>query len=102
MRYQPCIGILFSIMLLSGSTLPDDKAFISMAGNILKEKKDITTAAGRYQNPTIARTPSGLLHVFWFNKPEDKDEPSRIFLKTSTDNGLTWENRGTQTMDKQN
>ena len=75
---------------------------IDRAGNILKEKQDLTLKAGRYENPTIARTPSGILHIFWFNKPADKNERARIFLKTSQDNGLTWENRGPQTTDVQN
>jgi hypothetical protein len=75
---------------------------IDSAGNILKEKKDLTTAAGRYENPAIAMTPSGILHIFWFNKSGDKDKPSRIFFKTSIDNGLTWENRGPQTREIHN
>jgi hypothetical protein len=74
---------------------------INPAGNPLREKKDLTSAVGRYHNPTIIRTPSGLLHIFWFNKPADKKEYSRIFLKTSKDNGLTWENRGPQTNELQ-
>lgn len=61
------------------------------SGNILKERKNLTSIAGRYHNPIIARTPSGLLHIFWFNEPKDKEEWSKIFLKTSKDNGLTWE-----------
>jgi hypothetical protein len=72
---------------------------IDPAGNIIKEKKDLTAAAERYENPTIARTGSGMLHLFWFNKSKDKDKPSRIFLKTSGDNGLTWEYRRPQTED---
>ncbi len=72
---------------------------INAAGNILKEKKNMTSAVGRYHNPVITRTPSGLLYLFWFNEPKDKEEWSRIFLKTSKDNGLTWENWGPQTED---
>lgn len=75
---------------------------IDPAGNILKEKTDLTSNTGLYHNPTITRTPSGILHIFWFNEPEDKKEWSRIFLKTSRDNGLTWENRGPQIKDIQN
>jgi hypothetical protein len=67
---------------------------IDPAGNILQEKKNLTPKSGRYHNPTITRTPSGLLYVFWFDEPKDKDEWSRIFLKTSKDNGLTWEDWG--------
>ena len=67
---------------------------IDPAGNILQEKKNLTPKSGRYHNPIITRTPSGLLYVFWFDEPKDKDEWSRIFLKTSKDNGLTWEDWG--------
>jgi Neuraminidase (sialidase) len=70
---------------------------IDPAGNSLKEKKDLTLHAGYYNNPLIVRTSSGLLHIFWFTKPKDKKVLSRIFLKTSKDNGSTWENRGSQT-----
>ncbi len=79
---------------------------INPAGNILIEKKDLTSAAGRYNNPIITRTPSGLLHIFWFNefkdKEKDKEKLSKIFFKTSKDNGLTWKNRGPQTEDIRN
>lgn len=75
---------------------------IDSSGNCFKEKKDLTTAAGRYQNPVITRTPSGLLHVFWFDKPDDKNVPARIFLTTSKDNGLIWQARGSQPEDLQN
>jgi len=34
------------------------------------------------------------MHIFWFDEPKDIDKWSRIFLKTSKDNGLTWENWG--------
>jgi hypothetical protein len=64
---------------------------IDPAGNILKDKQDLTTHVGRYHNPIITRTPSGLLHIFWFDEPKDNDTWSKIFLKTSKDNGLTWE-----------
>lgn len=67
---------------------------IDPAGNTLKEKQDLTTHVGRYHNPIITSTPSGLLHIFWFDEPKDIDKWSRIFLKTSKDNGLTWENWG--------
>ena len=56
---------------------------IDPAGNILKEKTDLTSIPGLYQNPTITRTPSGILHIFWFNEPDDKKQGSRIFSKTS-------------------
>jgi hypothetical protein len=69
---------------------------IDPAGNVLKEKKDLTTSAGSYNNPIITSTASGFLHVFWFDVPKDKTEWSRIFLKTSKDNGATWENWGSQ------
>jgi hypothetical protein len=65
---------------------------IDPAGNVLKEKMDLTTSVGSYHNPIITRTASGLLHVFWFAEPKDKTKWSRIFLKTSKDNGVTWEN----------
>jgi hypothetical protein len=65
---------------------------IDPAGNILQEKKDITADTGRLHNPVITRTSSGLLHILWFDEPKDKDNWSKIFLKTSKDNGLTWEN----------
>lgn len=64
---------------------------IDPAGNILREKKDMTSDVGRYHNPIITRTPSGVLYLLWFNEPKDKDKWSTIFLKTSKDNGLTWE-----------
>ena len=60
-------------------------------GNILVEKKALTSETGRYHDPAITITPSGLLHVFWFDQPKDKNGWARIFLKTSVDNGLTWE-----------
>ena len=73
------------------------------AGNILKEKKDLTSNGDRYYNPIIIKTTSGLLHIFWFNEPfKDEDEHARIFLKTSSDNGLTWESRKSQTKDGRN
>jgi hypothetical protein len=75
---------------------------IDPAGNVLKEKKDISSTAGRYFNPTMARTSSGLLHIFWFNELRNKDKWSVIFLKTSKDNGATWENWGSQIKDIQN
>jgi hypothetical protein len=61
-------------------------------GNILIDKKELTSDTGRYHNPVITTTSSGLLNVFWFDEP--KEEWSRIFLKTSKDNGLTWEEWG--------
>ncbi|HUI92710.1 MAG TPA: exo-alpha-sialidase [Chitinivibrionales bacterium] len=65
---------------------------IDQTGKVLREKKDLTAGVGSYYNPIITRTSSGLLHVFWFDQPKDKSEWSRIFLKTSKDNGDTWEN----------
>jgi hypothetical protein len=67
---------------------------IDPAGNILQEKKNLTPESGRYHNPIITRTSSGLLYIFWFDEPKGKDEWSKIFLKTSKDNGLTWEDWG--------
>ena len=67
---------------------------IDPAGNIVKEKQNLTSMVGRYHNPIISMTSSGLLYVFWFDEPKDKDQWSKIFLKTSTDNGLTWEDWG--------
>jgi hypothetical protein len=75
---------------------------IDPAGNMLKVKKDLTLEVGRYHNPIMARTPSGLLYLFWFNEPKDKDTWSTIFLKTSKDNGLTWENWAPQINDTHN
>ena len=72
-------------------------AAIDPAGKIVQEKKDLTSNAGNYQNATIARTASGLLHILWFNKPNSKKETAKIFYKTSKDNGAAWENRGLQT-----
>jgi hypothetical protein len=65
---------------------------IDSTGNPVREKTDITTVIGRYHNPVITRTSSGILYIFWFDEPKDKDEWSKIFLKTSRDNGMTWEN----------
>lgn len=64
---------------------------VDSRGNTLSEKKDLTSAIGRYHNPIITRTPSGWMHIFWFDEPKDKDKWSRIFMKTSKDNGMTWE-----------
>lgn len=64
---------------------------IDPAGNILKEKKVLTSNVGRFHNPIITSTTSGL-HIFWFDEPKDKNKWSRIFFKTSMDYGLTWEN----------
>jgi hypothetical protein len=75
---------------------------IDPAGNTLIEKKDLTSTVGRYHNPIIRRTPSGLLHIFWFNEPKDKEKWSTIFLKTSKDNGVTWETWAPQIKDVQN
>jgi hypothetical protein len=73
---------------------------IDPAGNALVEKKNLTTGTGSFHNPIITRTASGALHVFWFDAPvKDKTEWSRIFLKTSRDNGATWENWAPQRKD---
>lgn len=69
-------------------------------GNILIDKKELTSDTGRYHDPAIAMTPSGLLHVFWYDQPKDENGWSRIFLKTSRDNGLTWEFWGSQNNDR--
>jgi hypothetical protein len=63
---------------------------IDPAGNPLKEKQELSSVAGRYHNPVIARTPSGLMHIFWFDEPKDKEKWSTIYLKTSADDGMTW------------
>ena len=65
---------------------------INREGKILREKKNMTTAVGRYHSPIITRTASGLLYLFWFNEPKDKEVWSTIFLKISNDDGLTWGN----------
>jgi hypothetical protein len=70
---------------------------INPAGNTLREKRDMTSAVGRYHNPVITGTPSGLLYLFWFNEP--KGRWATIFLKISRDNGATWESWGMQTED---
>jgi hypothetical protein len=75
---------------------------IDPAGNMLKEKQDLTSDAERLHNPIITTTPSGLLHILWFDEPKDKDAWSRIFLKTSTDNGLTWSVWGSQKKETEN
>jgi len=66
---------------------------IDSAGMPLREKSTLTTTDGRYQNPVMARTASGVLHIAWFNKSDDKHTPSKLFLATSSDNGLTWNTR---------
>ncbi|MBN2567802.1 MAG: exo-alpha-sialidase [Deltaproteobacteria bacterium] len=60
-----------------------------LEGKVLIDKKGLTSDTGRFHNPVITVTSSGLLNVYWFDEP--KDEWSRIFSKTSKDNGLTWE-----------
>ncbi len=67
---------------------------IDASGNVITGKKDLTSDAGRYINPVMVRTLSGIMHVFWFDKPENKNQGAKIFLKTSSDNGTTWEERG--------
>jgi hypothetical protein len=66
-------------------------------GNLLIDKKELTSDTCRYHNPVITSTSSGLLNVFWFDEP--KDEWSQIFMKTSRDNGQTWETWGSQKKD---
>jgi hypothetical protein len=73
---------------------------IDPEGNILVDKKVLTSDNGRYYDPAIAMTPSGLLHVFWFDQPKDTNGWARIFLKTSKDNGLTWESWGSPKKDR--
>jgi hypothetical protein len=58
-------------------------------GNLVEPKKELTSDTVRYHNPSIALTGSGTMHVFWFDEP--KDAFSKIYLKTSRDNGRTWE-----------
>jgi hypothetical protein len=64
---------------------------IDPRGNILKEKKDLATTSGRFNSPKIINTPSGLMYVFWSDEPKDKAKKSRVFLKASKDDGVTWE-----------
>jgi hypothetical protein len=64
---------------------------IDPSGTPLKEKMDLTTSAGSYHNPVITRTASGFMHIFWFAVPKDQNGWSRIFYKSSKDNGTTWE-----------
>jgi hypothetical protein len=59
-----------------------------LEGNILLEKKNLSSKTGKYHNPMLVKSSSGLIHVFWFDEP--KKGWSKIFLKTSRDNGLTW------------
>ncbi len=59
------------------------------SGDILIDKKVLTIDTARRHNPVIVKASSGQLNVFWFDEP--KEEYSRIFLKTSKDNGVTWE-----------
>jgi hypothetical protein len=65
---------------------------ITPGGGILREKRDMTSKVGRYHSPLITRTPSGIMYLFWFDEPKDKREWSKIFMKISWDDGLTWEN----------
>jgi hypothetical protein len=65
---------------------------IDPSGNPIGEKQNLTTTVGNYFNPVIARTASGSLHIFWFAVPKDENGWSRIFFKSSKDNGATWEN----------
>jgi hypothetical protein len=64
---------------------------IDPSGTPIQAKIDLTSKLGNYFNPVIAKTSSGLLHVVWFAVPKDKSRWSRVFYKTSKDNGLTWE-----------
>jgi hypothetical protein len=73
---------------------------IDPEGNIQKERQDLTSTIGRYHNPIITTTFSGLLHIFWFDEPKDQEEWSRIYLKTSSDNGMTWEDWEPQEKDR--
>jgi hypothetical protein len=64
---------------------------ISSSGNILIDKKSLTSDPGRFQNPVIVTTASGMLKVFWFGTFGNEGGPSRIFSATSSDNGATWQ-----------
>jgi hypothetical protein len=64
---------------------------IDPSGTPIQAKVDLTSKHGSFHNPVIAKTSSGLLHVIWFAVPKDKNGWSRVFYKTSKDNGLTWE-----------
>jgi len=70
---------------------------IDREGNILKEKIKLTADTARYHNPVITRTQSGLMHILWFHETQDKEKWSTIFMKTSADNGLTWDDWKPQT-----
>jgi hypothetical protein len=61
-------------------------------GNVLVNQTQLTSDSSRIHNPVIAAASSGVLNIFWFD--ETKEEWSRIFMKTSRDNGLTWEEWG--------
>jgi hypothetical protein len=63
---------------------------IDPLGNTLREAKELSTDTGRFHNPVITRTAGGLMHVFWFNEPKDKEQWSTILMKTSEDDGMTW------------
>lgn len=64
---------------------------IGPAGNVLIDKKSLTSDPGHFSNPVIAATTSGLLKVFWFGTLGNEGGLSRIFLTTSSDNGTTWQ-----------
>jgi len=66
---------------------------IDQNGTPLREKCDLTKSPGSYLNPVIARTASGMLHILWFAVPKENNGWSRIFYKTSMNNGVTWENQ---------
>ncbi len=68
-----------------------------LKGNIIIDKRELTAEIARRHNPVIAKAASGVLNVFWFDEP--KEEYSRIFLKTSKDNGMTWEDWGSLNTD---
>jgi hypothetical protein len=48
----------------------------------------LTSHKSRCHDPVIAKTSSGILHIFWFDEIEDDN--SRIYYKRSTDSGDSW------------
>lgn len=68
-----------------------------LEGNLVGAKQELTTDSSRYHHPVLAATSSGLLNIFWFDEP--KAGWSKIFHKTSKDDGLTWGNGESQEKD---
>lgn len=60
----------------------------NLEGKLVIPKQELTTDSSRYHHPVMATTSSGLLNIFWFDEP--KTGWSKLYFKTSKDNGLTW------------